>query len=389
MREFVTNVTLIVVSTTLTLLICEVGYRIWSGVPILGAVKRSPQSEATQTIGCGNRFDPELGWKPEPLRTGVNDSGGKVSILESGIRSNGQPNPTADSVVLAIGDSFTFGDQVGDHQSWPAALERHLGLPVLNGGVCGYGIGQSVRRAEILVDKFRPGILILGMIPTDIDRTRASRFYGRPKPYFVLENGRLVYEHNHLADSLIGTAARSNEDQTQPSLTRTFADALNRHSLLWASVPNVPHMIEKVQQRVALMRGTAHTYISPNGVELSCRLFSRVKSLEQAFDLKAYLLVQYKFRDILNRIDLENNRAQPTDGVDIEIVANTIALISCADEIGLHVVDTFPPLRDIYLAGGRAQLSVLYQDHMSPKGNQLIGQILANHVNSLSELASQ
>lgn len=58
-------------------------------------------------------------------------------------------------------------------------------------------------------------------------------------------------------------------------------------------------------------------------------------------------------------------------------LSHTVNLISCADEIGLSVIDTFAPLRDIYLTGGRPKLAVLYRDHMSPQGNQLVADLIA------------
>jgi len=87
--------------------------------------------------------DDVLGWAPEPGRLGRTAAayGGRAdyTIDMDGLRSNGQTRPTGEA-ILATGDSFTFGQEVNDSESWPAELERLLARPVLNWGVAGYGL---------------------------------------------------------------------------------------------------------------------------------------------------------------------------------------------------------------------------------------------------------
>lgn len=66
------------------------------------------------------------------------------------IRFSGAKPPSADAPILAVGDSFTSGENVGDLDSWPAQLQRLTGHTVLNGGVSGYGLDQIVLRTERL-----------------------------------------------------------------------------------------------------------------------------------------------------------------------------------------------------------------------------------------------
>lgn len=374
MKNFMINVTLVLISTILALLICEAVFRVWSGVPVFLALESPAADESRNPVGCGTSYDPELGWKPEPFRSGVNSGDGQVSILSTGIRSNGEQSPAGNSIVLAVGDSYTFGDQVSDDQSWPAALERRLNKPVLNGGVCGYGIGQSVRRAEILVEHFRPDVLILGMIPTDIDRTRASSFHGTKKPYFSIENGGLTYNNGHLSVPMVKPATKSEEK----SLLRRIGVSLESTSVLWQMLPNIPQLIGQIQSRIALIRGTTYVYFTSDGVGLSCELLSRFRSIEKKHDARTLLVVQYKFRDILNRMELEAERSDRSHSPDTEIVAKTIELIACADKVGIEVVDTYAPLRNIYLNGGRAELLALYRGHMSPEGNEFVAELIAH-----------
>ena len=55
---------------------------------------------------------------------------GKVTIRKDGFRSNGSEPPPLLADVLVVGDSFTFGDNVSDNETWPACLERKLGQGV-------------------------------------------------------------------------------------------------------------------------------------------------------------------------------------------------------------------------------------------------------------------
>ena len=66
-------------------------------------------------------YDAELGWVPKQAK--VNSSGKTVTTLEDGIRSNGSGESWegANHAILAVGDSFTFGDEVSDWETWPAA----------------------------------------------------------------------------------------------------------------------------------------------------------------------------------------------------------------------------------------------------------------------------
>lgn len=136
--------------------------------------------------------DDQLGYVPRP-GTATDDSrwGTTVSIDADGFRSNGQPRPDKGRPVVAVGDSFTFGDQVHDHESWPAALERVLGRTTLNAGVFGYSLGQAVLRAERVLETQDAEWLVLGLFEDDIRRNEFSKRYS-PIPSFDVVDGQLV-----------------------------------------------------------------------------------------------------------------------------------------------------------------------------------------------------
>ena len=67
-------------------------------------------------------------------------------------------------MILAVGDSFTFGDRVSDHETWPAQLERLTGRQVLNAGVFGYGVDQAYLRAVALLETYDTDLVVLALI---------------------------------------------------------------------------------------------------------------------------------------------------------------------------------------------------------------------------------
>jgi hypothetical protein len=88
--------------------------------------------------------------------------------------------------ILVVGDSFGAGSEVTDTDTWPAQLENKVGTRVLNAAVGGYGIDQSVLRAEELIPQLKPKMLIVQTnLAYGISSNRMSTAGGAPKPYFI------------------------------------------------------------------------------------------------------------------------------------------------------------------------------------------------------------
>ncbi len=136
---------------------------------------------------------PTLGYVPRPNYASTDNHWGTVvSIDADGMRRNGDgPRPAGDRVIAVVGDSFTFGDEVDDDAAWPAQLERELQRPVVNGGVFGYSLTQSVLRAEAMLARFTVDTLVVSFIPDDLVRSTYSRRY-TPLPWFQIVGGGLV-----------------------------------------------------------------------------------------------------------------------------------------------------------------------------------------------------
>jgi hypothetical protein len=141
-----------------------------------------------------SRFDPVLGHAPrEGFSSIINDPGwvnaAKLTITQDGFRSNGSETIPGSSDVLVVGDSFTFGFQVSDSETWPACLERKLRLGVDNGGVFAYGTAQALKRASLkLAEKSYTTLVLSTLVDPrngDFQRDRLSYRYGFPKPAVI------------------------------------------------------------------------------------------------------------------------------------------------------------------------------------------------------------
>jgi len=187
-RRALAPVALALISTAICLLALEVGLRIRRGAG-LGADPDPTRAVRMHGAMYPTRYDPELGYTPAP---GVHEvSGARATIDARGLRENGNPPPAEQPSVLALGDSFTFGDEVDDRSTWPAALERRLGRRVWNGGVFGYGLDQVALRAEQLSAELAPAVLVVKVIPDDVTRCEYAYRFAH-KPWFDLDDGALA-----------------------------------------------------------------------------------------------------------------------------------------------------------------------------------------------------
>src|SRR5262245_37250811 len=140
-------------------------------------------------------FSPTRGWA---LREGLRDLpafGHLVSSNSQGLRGTREfayeRTPGVPRIVV-LGDSFTFGEEVSDDETYSRRLEALLpGSEVLNLGVHGYGQDQMLIYLREEGVRYGPDVVLLGFIAEDMDRNLLA-FRDFAKPHFVLDGGTLA-----------------------------------------------------------------------------------------------------------------------------------------------------------------------------------------------------
>jgi hypothetical protein len=339
MKGKLVNVALLIGSVIFSLLAIEIGLRAYKGEwrYINFRFPEGNWFEANHPVS----YDAELGWAPKPdVRASI--LGTTVTILGGGIRSNGREkvwDGTGDP-ILAVGDSYTFGDQVSDWETWPAQLEELTGRKVINAGVFGYGIDQAFLRAQRLLSRYRFSTVILSFIPDDIRRCQMLANYGRAKSYFDLRDGRLTLEN----------------------VPVPLPPPLPRENLLLVTVEH-SLLVHTVMKGLFLKwwLGPAweiQAHEKEKGNKIACGLLHELEALTRSRGSELIVLVEH------------GNWEGATDSTAVKNV------LSCLSDPATHVLDLEPALSELK-AKDRSRYDRLYHSsggHMTAEGNQFVAQ---------------
>ncbi len=136
-------------------------------------------------------YDPVRGWalKPNVRNLAPFQKGKLLNSNSKGIRGTTEyefaRTPGTHRIVV-LGDSFSFGTEVSDNETFARYLEAELPkTQVLNLGVQGYGHDQMLLYLEQAGLQYHPDVVILGFVYPDVYRN-LWKFFAFAKPKFDL-----------------------------------------------------------------------------------------------------------------------------------------------------------------------------------------------------------
>ena len=356
LRSLLVNLLIIALSCLLAFLSLEVAYRFYVDdfrmINFIDQKKKNQQAYPT-------KYDAELGWVPLP---GIHQNdywGVSITINSDEIRENGN-NDIADASlrVLAVGDSFTFGDEVADGDSWPAILERQTGWRVYNGGVFGYGVDQIFLRMKKLVKKLQPDLVVFSFIPDDINRCELSERTAVTKPWFSVQSpGVVALQTSHMRPMV------KIKEEKSP-LRMVLGRSLMLHKIMMA-----------VNPQFWLQGARKSTRNGEEGGAVACGILNLLEEFSEQNNLPVLVLVQYSRHEV----GAENPHLKTA--------------LTCLDKDKLPTIDVYESLTTMRQTK-EAEFESLYNlhmAHMSPAGNRFIASSVQQAVidNSLNIPAGQ
>jgi hypothetical protein len=300
------------------------------------------------------RFDELLGYVPrEEFSATMNTAGwhgNRLTIRKDGFRSNGSEPSPLPTDVLVVGDSFTFGEQVSDNETWPACLERKLGRGVDNGGVSGYGTAQALRRAFLKLAEKSYTTLVLSTLVNprdgDFERDRLSYRQGFPRP-------AVIHTKNGIGWSVP-------DPNTPGTKFNPLYHGLYHEALYF------------IYERSEILGAMMDRFFPDNNI-VGDRLQTVHPNSADEKEIVDWTLTKFSKLEIKNKMLLLQ---YPRDLNTTEVAEKRKLIVGIASELSLKVIDTYDVLRNAN------ENELWYKDpynHNTPLGNELVCSYLFEH----------
>jgi GDSL-like Lipase/Acylhydrolase family len=321
-----------------------------------------PAALLTTRVYREHVYSDVYGWTPRPNLRGEWKNGKSFSINQRGYRGRAlAKEPLAGARrVLVLGDSIAFGAGVNDLETFVERLQTPgSGFEVANLGVSGFGTDQELLRLERDGFPLRPDAVVLNVCLSNdyVDNMLDSYLHddGTPKPYYVLDEDRLVLRDAHLKKSWVRRAGLQLEERSHlfSALLLLAAPARGAHD--GAPVPPPGQWVSRQQDVLLNFTPAAH---------LLTRLLTRMAELCRAQGVHFIVLLHPDRGSYLG----DARMVSPIES----------ALVSSA---GVRVVD----LRRHYWSAGLRYELVAFDDigHLTPAGHAFVAEVLRQELRQL------
>jgi len=192
-KEWMVNLSLIIVSILVFLLISELALMIFF-----------PHLKPTGHMkGIFFEYDSTLGWKGVPNASGVFSTEAftmNIALNLKGLRDNkdySYNKPEKVTRIIVLGDSFTWGKGVNNSQIYTEFLENKLDkVEVINMGHSGYGTAQELLLLKHEGVKYSPDLIVLLFHASDLTDNVATSTGYYPRPVFAIDENNNIFLTN-------------------------------------------------------------------------------------------------------------------------------------------------------------------------------------------------
>ena len=348
-------------------------------VPLLACVVTLGFLELALSVGYPVPFSTEsnMYFEPDPY-TGYRLKPGSVGYYQNGIlaitnshghRDNETPlkKPAGTFRILVLGDSFTVGANVQQHEAYPKALEGRLRqiygqrIQVVNSGVGGWEPFQYAQYFEHYGRLFEPDLVVVGFfvgndtfnswtkveeLPTAVLGQRVSKD-ATAQPFLTLKI--FLYERSHLARLLLTRGPLAPRD-----FVRKQCDDFSEWYL--------------ALQNARISNHLRYSGVQQNNAQNAINQLRRIRDAAGTAPVVVALLPDENQVNVALQRRILDEQQRP----QYDFLMPQSMLSAMFDEVKIPTIDVLPTV----LADNRC----LYMNdtHWTPEGHELVGSAIAD-----------
>ena len=260
--------------------------------------------------------------------------------------------------ILVTGDSFVFGSQVSNDQTWPSYLEQIIKIKVFNGGQPAYSSAQSLRKAIIMSRKYDFDYFIWSFIYEDFDRDETMNF-------LIKKNNTIQFnEYKNIGSDL----NKKKNKNLYLFLKEIFFTVylIDREILKKISIFNQnDENKNKYKSLLDFSNNYTTSYTPREEIEFLINEFKKIE-----IDNK-YILIQHT--------DFSKNTEKKIIDLRKKNYNNKYKklIYELANINQIQIIDT----EDIFKKMSEKEQRMMWFDHHSPQGNKIIAELISKNIN--------